>query len=1674
MVMIMKKFYYINLLAFFLILVDFHYSNAQVACDSLKHCTLNVANFTVTSGKGAHYVDVSKTSSLEKITNAMTLEMWVKAKKQAGKTQFLGGIWGPAEDVNDVWVLYINKADELVFEINGTGTNLRSTDNTIAKVNFAPFYDKWHHISTVFDGATQTIQIIINGYIVATGRNNQYPANSLRKLQNDELGLQIGSTNALSNDFDNQRTFLGQMDEIRLWARTFTDSEIYCQKDKSLEGNEKDLVLYYRCNHNQTIFTLCDATGNGNWGRLRSGMVCIGSDRYYNKTLFVEPVNGTFPLVDTLKCTNTKTFNFIVKDTSGCNKTSYIRVRGDYYQNFTVTPARIDNMEKGREYPVTVTLNANFTGQIISYLQVYNANRCQDWNNMQMKISRINELSYAKDTIFYDSLKVGCIQAPYHDSVLKICNLTQQTGTPRKITISKITLTRPDIFKLVNANLPIEIEPGKCFDLIVRFTAKDTTGLITSNMTIESDDACQKSMNVPLVGFLREVIGIYRTDGKSKLDSINFGTSCVNFPSDAVQFIWSNLFWQNIQVDSIIFPENFLGVRYRYPVVLEPKTGYMPDYFRFFPTKAGNFSDSIIFVVRSGGCTIHKKVYVRGRGYKAEVQFDVSSIDFGDVFLGQQFDGGVQVTNLSHSTINLTFYLKKGDGFILNNPKNLTLGPNAKGFASLSFRPTEEKTYYDEICFFENNCYEASCIPIQGKGVTERFSYIPQILTIDNVIGCQEDSKIVRIVNNSNLVQTLTDFKLDNPSGKFAMDPPTFPINVPLAKGEFIEFKVRYIPNDVTVDRSDKALLRYKTQDGQNWAANIEGNSVIPKLIITEETLFGTLELGEKVQKIIVIENISAFGISLDSLAFPDGFSLAYPSTWTSKMLNPKDTIHIVVEFFPTMAREYIDFIYAYSKSPCNSVTKGKVSGKGIIVPLDVPISAIFYGYVKQCDCLTRQVQLINESKVYDMKIDSIWIDDFDVVNGKPEFFSFTSEMFAGQGSKFPFMIPPLTRDSLKISYCPRGVSHRDSINHPARIHIQAQGAGWNRKFSTYLLGNQTLSIDYQRYLTAFAPTRVDTFATPRYLNITIPDVSVNPEKLPVRIDSISFIPDERVFYVSDSLGRNFPITINANDTLKLKITFKPRAVREYSAKMVLHISSPCKLTDTTHLLTGSGFAPAYGLSFRFDNFRLEPDTFKVITCETVDIPVYSSRTFPAEIVDIMLRYKYDTTKIEFVGAVSPYLNDTCKPYTPLISHKYLVDGSYFLLKNYCNVDSINPILIATFKPKRNIRDTIDIKLDSIKFDTEEVILYHIIAESDFGNLVILQPEMAVLNNVDFDSVEVLDCAERTIAVRNIGDIPISVDKIFNLPENVKLKSIAPPAGTMINVGDSATVTIEFCPRKKLQIDSISYIEAINPCKLLDSSRIEGISFAPEFPFYTDITTNFAVSDTVSTVIGDTITIPIYLEKDFARTINGVTYWLEDLSFEANFSYNPRVLKFISAKSTINGEFNFATQLKQINMKFGKVFNLKSGKIAELKFLTVVPDSLFTEMNVETLNFVTDSIMFLDIIPISEKSVLICNGSCNLTYMNYSTNLPILKQNAPNPFANSTKIEFTLQERAATSFRIFNSTGELVKTVLDGSIVMIPGNYTIEIDASEFENGIYYYELQNGIFRDLKKMVITK
>ena len=82
-----------------------------------------------------------------------------------------------------------------------------------------------------------------------------------------------------------------------------------------------------------------------------------------------------------------------------------------------------------------------------------------------------------------------------------------------------------------------------------------------------------------------------------------------------------------------------------------------------------------------------------------------------------------------------------------------------------------------------------------------------------------------------------------------------------------------------------------------------------------------------------------------------------------------------------------------------------------------------------------------------------------------------------------------------------------------------------------------------------------------------------------------------------------------------------------------------------------------------------------------------------------------------------------------------------------------------------------------------------------------------------------------------------------------------------------------------------------------------------------------------------------------------------------------------------------------------------------------------------------------------------------------------LGQNYPNPFNPETIIPYTLQKAGKVNLRVFNILGQVVYSF---SQKQTAGKHTLTFDGRQFSSGIYFYQLQAGNFRSVRKMILTK
>ncbi|MDP3024331.1 MAG: cohesin domain-containing protein [candidate division Zixibacteria bacterium] len=139
-----------------------------------------------------------------------------------------------------------------------------------------------------------------------------------------------------------------------------------------------------------------------------------------------------------------------------------------------------------------------------------------------------------------------------------------------------------------------------------------------------------------------------------------------------------------------------------------------------------------------------------------------------------------------------------------------------------------------------------------------------------------------------------------------------------------------------------------------------------------------------------------------------------------------------------------------------------------------------------------------------------------------------------------------------------------------------------------------------------------------------------------------------------------------------------------------------------------------------------------------------------------------------------------------------------------------------------------------------------------------------------------------------------------------------------------------------------------------------------------------------------------------------------------------------------------------------------SGEVATLKFKMLSQGT--TEL---TSNL-------LDVRDVNGKPIEVSFNKVNLAAV------PIafaLSQNYPNPFNPKTQISFALPLASKVTLKIYNITGQLVKTLVDAELPA--GHHTVtwsgtNSSGSEVGTGIYFYRLQTENFTSVKKMVLMK
>ncbi|NHN28103.1 T9SS type A sorting domain-containing protein [Flavobacterium jejuense] len=254
------------------------------------------------------YVDCGNASSLQISGTQITLQAMIYPT--SWRTQIFEGSVLVKEGTNgDGYWLRVGDGGKINAAFgNGFGAVQVNTTSALS-------LNTWQQITVTYDGIA--IKIYVNGTIVNS-------TNSSFSIVSTTSELYIGSSKGYTT-----RHFPGSIDEVRIWNKALTATDITNTMNCELQSTETGLVAYYKFNQgsnaesNTGIATLTDASGNANTGTL-TNFDLIGTTSNW---LAGSPITTGNTCTDlTLRNTNFEVANNIKMYPNPANSLIYIEV----------------------------------------------------------------------------------------------------------------------------------------------------------------------------------------------------------------------------------------------------------------------------------------------------------------------------------------------------------------------------------------------------------------------------------------------------------------------------------------------------------------------------------------------------------------------------------------------------------------------------------------------------------------------------------------------------------------------------------------------------------------------------------------------------------------------------------------------------------------------------------------------------------------------------------------------------------------------------------------------------------------------------------------------------------------------------------------------------------------------------------------------------------------------------------------------------------------------------------------------------------------------------------------------------------------------------------------------------------------------------------------------------
>jgi uncharacterized protein (DUF1501 family) len=245
---------------------------------------------------------------------------------------------------------------------------------------------------------------------------------------------------------------------------------------------------------------------------------------------------------------------------------------------------------------------------------------------------------------------------------------------------------------------------------------------------------------------------------------------------------------------------------------------------------------------------------------------------------------------------------------------------------------------------------------------------------------------------------------------------------------------------------------------------------------------------------------------------------------------------------------------------------------------------------------------------------------------------------------------------------------------------------------------------------------------------------------------------------------------------------------------------------------------------------------------------------------------------------------------------------------------------------------------------------------------------------------------------------------------------------------------------------------------------------------------NLGGFDTHSSQVGTTTTSGTHADL-LAKLSEAITAFMDDTIFlniehrvmGMTFSEFGRRIVSNSSDGTDHGAaaplFVFGKDVQQgilgTNPVIGNNVNVNDNIPMQYDFRSVYASLLQDWFCVPSTDLSTVLLQNFQTLPLVQSSAC---ASVGIHELNKSAGINLI-ENYPNPFSQSTNVDFTTSG-GHTLVQVFDNEGKLVKTLADQEFAA--GKYSVRFENEGFTSGVYYARLQNGAIQQVRNMQIMR